>query len=419
MARRDVRQIVAARLKQWLQGLAGWLDRWASRARDSGRAGADGTDAADRTEELIPQPGGPPAHWVEQLGHSGPPAHWLQWIREQTSGDPDAELPESLHVSAPHPAWPNRGFRAHGAGQRPAGINAPLDGARGPADEESAPGQVEPAAARIEQNRPPSAHPSPGHGPGQAPSTPRAKTAWAPSATAGARTVSGGTWRAASELKPEEVGKDSADLPADRGRRDGPRPGPLQPDAASRPETEMRSLADKDAPVPDVSFWTPAGGQEDRGASLGRGDQPQVSQPTATPGEHSDPSAERLSLPGRAGPETGVQPRAAMHTPPPGTRSFVPASTGRSLRWASLEHTERPKEEPSPGWGLSDQRSWTGAVDGPPEWDVDRWPSLPDERRAGDEDATITDWEGRMRTWQRLQRLDREQRGILWNELPF
>ena len=39
--------------------------------------------------------------------------------------------------------------------------------------------------------------------------------------------------------------------------------------------------------------------------------------------------------------------------------------------------------------------------------------------RAGDEDASITDWEGRMRTWQRWQRLDREQRGILWNESPF
>jgi hypothetical protein len=29
------------------------------------------------------------------------------------------------------------------------------------------------------------------------------------------------------------------------------------------------------------------------------------------------------------------------------------------------------------------------------------------------------EWEARLRAWQRLQRLELEQKGILWNELPF
>ena len=50
---------------------------------------------------------------------------------------------------------------------------------------------------------------------------------------------------------------------------------------------------------------------------------------------------------------------------------------------------------------------------------VDRWPSLPDEGRSVDEAASAADWESTVRAWQRLQRLDWEQRGILWNESPF
>ena len=44
------------------------------------------------------------------------------------------------------------------------------------------------------------------------------------------------------------------------------------------------------------------------------------------------------------------------------------------------------------------------------------WPALPDE---DEPESTSADWESRLRTWRRRQRLEREQRGDPWNESLF
>jgi hypothetical protein len=53
------------------------------------------------------------------------------------------------------------------------------------------------------------------------------------------------------------------------------------------------------------------------------------------------------------------------------------------------------------------------------EEEMGHWPELPAESLGEDvADDTAGSWETHLRAWQRRQKLDREQRGILWNESP-
>lgn len=69
---------------------------------------------------------------------------------------------------------------------------------------------------------------------------------------------------------------------------------------------------------------------------------------------------------------------------------------------------QRSRTEPRP----TESRQ-AGVEQWPQEPAKDRWPELPDERP-----FVVDDWEVNWRAWRRLQRLDREQRGHLWNESP-
>jgi hypothetical protein len=53
------------------------------------------------------------------------------------------------------------------------------------------------------------------------------------------------------------------------------------------------------------------------------------------------------------------------------------------------------------------------------EEEMDHWPELPGKSLEENvADNTAEDWEIHLRAWQRRQKLDQEQRGILWNESP-
>jgi hypothetical protein len=52
------------------------------------------------------------------------------------------------------------------------------------------------------------------------------------------------------------------------------------------------------------------------------------------------------------------------------------------------------------------------------EKEKDHWPALPIESLGEHVAADAEGWEANLRAWQRRQKLDREQRGILWNESP-
>ena len=109
MARGDVRREAQAEDEAQANG------QMARGAEDEGQVGAAepppprGRDQVGQAEESAGQPGQPPAQWVERFGPGDPPAHWLQWIRERTSGGPDAELPEFVRVSVPQPPPAARG----------------------------------------------------------------------------------------------------------------------------------------------------------------------------------------------------------------------------------------------------------------------------------------------------------------------
>jgi hypothetical protein len=84
-------------------------------------------------------------------------------------------------------------------------------------------------------------------------------------------------------------------------------------------------------------------------------------------------------------------------------------------RWVEDERALAPPPETAPGPApVPDRQTRAESVYWSRDPVADRWPTLLDP-----EPPATDDWEVNLRTWQRLQRLDREQRGHVWNESPF
>jgi hypothetical protein len=84
----------------------------------------------------------------------------------------------------------------------------------------------------------------------------------------------------------------------------------------------------------------------------------------------------------------------------------------RNGRWA-----ENSNDSPPHIWMNRQQASDTSIqhTSGSPPTRQPLWPELP----PGFDSSPPTDWEAEMREWVHLQKLDREQKGNLWNESPF
>ena len=475
MARRDVRQIVSLSLGHWLQALAGWIAKWASLVAAQGehkdqaagqtaagtenkwRRDANGETGISRTEETIREPGQPPAHWVERLGDSGPPAHWLQWIRERTPGYPDVESTEFVHVSVPRQSPSVQGFPDRGA--RPASPEPRATSPSGLAGTSAAVGDDLQTADEDTTQGPDALYPQ------EAPVR-RMHSTHTPTVQAQERTDAL-RLKSVSTHRPEEIsaaeGSPTSSLPrAPLESGDTPASG-HGPGAglASGARTETDPSAYKSQPEPPVREQAGPDFLTTDAKSLGQGNLTRALR-SLPPKEHPTYSAERAapsslperaapsslperaapsSLPEHAGAQPGHQSFSETGSPPSRARSSNPATTETSprwpdngvgsQRWANQGRVGWPSEVSGPAFEAPDRPSQTGAGD--EQWIqsirrmqsirservVDRWPSLPDEGRSVDEAASAADWESTVRAWQRLQRLDWEQRGILWNESPF
>ena len=346
--------------------------------------------------------GGPPAHWL-QRAHRPPPDHWLAHIRRQAPhllrGD---VLNDEAWLSARTPSTPQP--LAPAALLLPAWSTPDASGAGHPSPSaESAPT----APTLTPDRRPPPAAPSPSPRPRLAPQLAgRAlrlyRTEMAPFAPP-------------SDPPTRGPSTPTADVPSPKASA---QPAPHAADSRPAPQV-ARGLA-QTAPDETLSAARRAANSEPRRRGLltpsaARG--PAVARdgrlPSPLPADEL-PRPRPGRAPAQAAPpavrpdlHTGAAPaaRSDLHThalppltrppsPPPLEPQRPPAAT--PAPWPSL---------PPTGASDSDRPAWSSAPSEP------LWPTLPAWPEPADAEPTPE-----RHAWQHRQRLEREQRGRLWNE---
>jgi hypothetical protein len=332
---------------------------------------------------------GPPDHWLERLRHSRVPVRWITHrVPERARHDYAAPTQEEL-LPAQDPA-----------------VEPPM--AR-----ESAVAPPEPRRPRPLRLQP-TTRSLRDEGPGEVaergyPSAPTTKADKADGADL-AEAAFGA--KAASSSRP------SAAVEPPRLRRPSAENGVTQPTASPRPEhrspTQPQQAEMQPREAPQAGALPLRAEQErthqDRGA-FGTTPQPRLGERSAsaesTSGRHS-PLAE-LS-PG----STEESPQAASW---PQWMSSWEAQPAQPLPPAPEEASKKiwpPLAEPSPSWPRPTREQ--GDLWGTTEAEQLYWPALPDEDET---DSASWNWEARLRTWRRRQRLEREQRGDPWSESLF
>lgn len=391
-------QLLRLSLARTLRRTAALLDRLAlslqSPAAPVSAAAADSTPAE-----------GPPAHWL-QHARRPPPAHWLAYIRRQA---PHLLVGDGLNDAA----WLT---------QAAPSTLTPLAPAVSVTAEEPAPVQARPAAAE-----PAAAAASPAPTTAAAQSTPRLRPTRAlprhplrlrPVETAASAPRPGLAENAlpAPAAPTLDVSAPAASMrPAAQPRPERPAPPlprrPMRPVESAAPAPTLSAFAPDDAP----STAPPA-----IAASASRPPHEALSRahanrlPLSPVGQPAAPQPPSLRAPTPAAPPPPAaapkpaRPAAAAQSPtpappPPRPRPQPTAAPSAPQRPAPIAADPWPQLPPAADPTPS---SSTGASPSTPAW-----PTLPPWPAAA-ELETPPD----LRAWQRRQRLQREQRGLLWNE---
>ncbi len=397
--RRWVDQLLQA-VARWLAGMGRFFERQAERIDQ--RSQEDEEDAA-----LARRPGEPPAHWLAYIHRHGAPLQWIEYDSERSWRRPRAggRAPEDL--LPPPPASPPPGVSV-----RP----EPTVDLSAPGVRDTHPGQ--PSSSRFDEGRvgpgkvEEAGQPGPGTGTPSAPPTGR---------RAGAvREPPGGRIASPPRFRPRPVAEPSrAESPPAAGDPSVPPGGvPLRPPVRREARGPVTGR-----PRPALRFHGPEDSRERWGEREERVED-RSSSPQLPP--------EKLALAGGEPPSWPTLPLAPPSPSPavsmPGEPA--PASPGP----VSLPAPSRDTSQPDPGdrgagaWPrpvLSAPLSPKSAGVGFParleehrgDETVDRWPQLPDGSPLSA--AEGDDWEAQLRAWRHLQRLELEQKGSLWNELPF
>lgn len=449
--------------------LARWLRVWADlmeqqarkaerRAVGGGRGEPEAPAEADAggppvdTAAAAEPPAGPPAQWVERVAGSGPPEHWLEHIRERAPQilDGDHLAVEPLHADASVVEKTPSSARARPAFTEPRQARAtmtrrqarpsPLRLIPRPQPKPAAEAAMEAAAEVTVEASLPEPVAREGRGDMRTATAIRLQPQSAESAVlreppirerqdklpAPAQSPPARPQRLPKPEKEVTVQRPRPRRPAESPRPPAARPVPeaplppleaetpahIPPPAASpRPAIEVTvPCLDVEAPLrpplptasPSVASRRP---REPQPGPIRRTSQrePVSREPEPGPeqvGGQAQP-ARRIAV------ETGHLPAAPVLN----TRSApAPVLAPEPPPRAEKDQAEAPPTRP---WPASE---WQG-IYGPQ--DRERWPALPDEAPLFVESPATGDWAGYWRDWQRLQRLDREQRGCLWSESPF
>ena len=425
-----------------------------------GQSAADDTSAADCSTATARHPGQPPAHWLERLESGGPPAHWLEWIQQRTSdrGGTEATQPLAIEGSGrqgqdelvPEPGSPI----AHDMSR----TSSPLPVVSRALSVESEPiarDEIEPKAGpfvapRIDTD---------GHEPPEADvetsseDVPSFVQAGHDSASIllsqGERGVRGAVISSQSQGTEQPVAK----TPQETSSPGEPRveketsvstarvhSNPSIMAGAERGEAPLRRQPPSPA-LPEEQAGSPSSPAQPGG-------QVSVSEPRLNPVEHPwripQREAAGLSLGGTLRPPgtdsaertLSATPEQAVAQSPARDRGAGRPSRGRdaprtqgalsgrssepvaSTHWVDLG-AGLPMDQSGPLPHATGPDPRAGVMDEMSEYAEGRWPTLPDDERFTYRPTFAEDWERELRAWRRVQRLDREQRGILWNELPF
>jgi hypothetical protein len=386
--------------------LAQWLKAWAKRLE------LDTPDAVDKDESagdgaIAEQADGPPAHWLERVKrHEQPPAHWLAHVqgrshtRLQAPEPPDIEQPD---ITPSAKQMPETTLPLAREDKRAAPQSKPplrLIPHTRPTQEETA--EVSKAEEPLAQDKKLSAkkardkvpesvfpqkrpaeekqltttlrlEPRPATEPTAAPSRETFPESVATFPPVMAQSVEPKQRKELPESK-RTAEPDSRPLKAEESTAPIPQPQP-QPSPADlwpRPRPILQPQPDQVPGVSPTTRWTNLASQHTQ----------KVAHTPATP----------VVSPSRP-PSLKVERRLPKKTVEEDTSAPM-ALQPRSV--SKGESLARPQEQEE-------------------EWD--HWPALPAESLGEDvASATAEDWEAQLRAWQRLQKLDREQRGILWNE---
>lgn len=403
--------------------LAQWLKAWAKRLEPDTPDAAD-KDGAAGNGTVAGQADEPPAHWLEQVNrHQQPPAHWLAHVHARPYvriKAPDAEQPPGAALPAEHLPATQTPDAASPAEHLPATQTPepapPPAGERKPAGPQprsplhliprTQPAQEEMAkAAKAEEPRAQAKKPSPGRVKAPESTSPQKRQMQEKSRTTTLRLEpQPGTERVTApsgESSPESA----ATLPSAMTHNLEPRQRNERAEPKRATEPDSRVLKDEDAikPIPQ-----PQPGPADLWP---RRPSPQpVSQPSQAPRVLETTQWVRL--------ESKYTPAAAYTSATPVVSPDRPPSSKVEQRLP-----ERAIEEDNAVAVIFQPRSVSKEESRvrPQEQggEKDHWPELPAESLGEDvADGTAEAWEAHLRAWQRRQKLDREQRGILWNELP-
>lgn len=369
--------------------------------RTSGEATPSGT--TDRS------PGEPPAHWLEKIETSEEPVQWIRHSDEARAASPFgrsvssfprpplSSRPERPSASQGTSAKGARGHDQEGAAQEAlpsADAGGAGRAAAGPSDDRAgwsaSGGQPRSGSDRQEGRSEATGSPSQRFASSAGPERPRFSSPGSPPRPVRLRFGAGDSEK---EEALEEGGQESAAPP--------PPPRETGSSRSGRTEGEVRALS-----FPALLSETPTAPPQETGPSFGR---------AAPSGGHRLPDRQDS-------PEE--DPAWARSAPPPPFKRFASREQRPSAWAAASMSSDTPGPAPSLPAMNEDLRH---ASDGAPavaddtaqkDWpSAPLWPDLPDGAQIIQETAPdARRWAKWMHGWERRRRLNREQRGQLWNE---
>ncbi|MGC9347457.1 MAG: hypothetical protein ACP5JG_04885 [Anaerolineae bacterium] len=430
----DLKALLLSRLARWLELWAGFLNRqadlWASLARRSREAARTRDELAPYDADLedlgLEKDGAPPDHWLERLRQSDLPLHWLRYQARATRPSQAVSPPEAAGLQPERrpavpadAAEPQSGRPAEPAAKRSSAPQVQRQPGRTP-DEEAEAGAPSPrvtpegsarAPARlIPRPQPPRAQPAGMQTGGEGRQQPRARLSPQP----------------APEAEPTEIG--TSDVTPEIGPT-------LQMDGEEQPETMTAAHRRQDrgvttkAPASASSLSetmeelavSMQAGHGSRATPPGYPAWPDLPGPPSRRGpreSHAPPAVESREI------EREMQARDLVRPVDRDTGHDIEPQTwpdlGRQIERLHGPESMVPQQPPQYDSGHPQSPAvapiWRQA--GP----ADRWPALPEETDAGGasrEALTDEEWETQLRAWERLRRLDEEQRGNPWSASPF
>jgi hypothetical protein len=395
--------------------LARWLRTWAK------RLAVDAPDVSD--DAVAGQADGPPAHWLERANENQqPPAHWLAHIRAR--GRAQAQSP--VHLKTPEPPDIGQPASTLPTTRTPEPVPPAADERKRTMPQSRSPLRLIPRTKPTQEETAEMAKVEEPPAQAKEPPTRKAKENVPEPVSLQKRQTQEKSRATMVRLEPRPKGE-GIERTAAPSEESFPKSAaislssaPHNPEPRAQDErAEHKSSVEPDSwPLKDKDIAVSIPQQQPSPADLWRPADlwPHYPRPVPQPKPNQTPE----------GPETVQWVNLESEYAPAATHtSATPVAPPGHLPSPKVEQRLSEKtvgKDRPPAATLQPRSSSQGESHAwPQEWEEekDRWPALPtgcmEEETASD---TAENWEAHLRAWKRRQKLDREQRGILWNESP-